>query len=351
PEGVGPALVRRLVVEPSPMSPAPPEAPGRERLPGGAPAGVGPLDAPYGAAPPPPAASLTSPAVPAEPARPAAKGDRRRLVIELVIVLAIFPFPYVVSAVQALVAYLLGEGPGKRLPILFAGHTGAGFPFILLDVLLPLAAAALVLYLLSLPGGDGGPAAIGLDRKQMRADLALLLPVFVLCDLIPIAGGGLLLTALGVHGPSPATGGLPAYYSVAYVAMAVVAGVVEELVVLGYLVRRLEQLGLRPLWVVVIAVTVRGSYHLYYGWGVLPILAWATVSVLVYRRFRRLAPFVVVHALWDTGLFLLGHFLLLEIIILTPLTIVFTSMWWHYLPPKAPPPSGGRTEPEAWSAH
>jgi len=361
PEGVGPALIRQLVEEPTPISQAPPEAPDRERLPGGAPAGVGPLDAgaapgaarSYGATVPPAGAVpwTALPIPPAEPARPVPRHARRRLALELVIVLAIFPLPYVITAIQALVAYLLGEGAGRRIPVLFPGHTGAGFPFILLEVLLPLGAGALVLYLLSLPGGDGGPAAIGLDRKQTRADLALLLPVFVLCDLVPIGGGGLLLHALGVHGPSPATGGLPAYYDAAYVAMAAVAAIVEELVVLGYLVRRLEQLGLRPLFVVVVAVAVRGSYHLYYGWGVLPILAWATVSVVLYRRFRRLAPFIIVHALWDTGLFLLGHFLFAEIVVLTPLTIAFTAMWWRYLPPRAPPRSGWGTEAGGWPGH
>lgn len=364
PEGVGPAVVRQLVVEGAPLPEAPPEAPGRERLPGGAPAGVGPLEkddtgsglrpapparfGPAGPFPPVAPAALPPPmaiqAPPAAAARPVPRAHRRRLVAELVIVLAVFPLPYAVSAVQALVAYLLGEGAGSRIPILFAGHKGIGFPFVLVEVLLPLAAGALVLYLLSVPGGDGGPAAIGLDRKQIRADLALLLPVFAFCELIPIAGGGLVLHALGVRSPTPATGGLPAYYGIAYVAMAVVAGIVEEIVVLGYLVRRLEQLGLRPLWVVVLAVAVRGSYHLYYGWGVLPILAWATVSVLLYRRFRRLAPFVIVHALWDSGLFLSGRFLFAEIVILTPLTIAFTAMWWHYLPPKAPPPSSVGSE-------
>ncbi|HXY44445.1 MAG TPA: CPBP family intramembrane glutamic endopeptidase [Acidimicrobiales bacterium] len=293
----------------------------------------------------------TSPVPPAEAARPVARKDRRRLVVELLIVLSVFPLPYVVSALQALVAYLLGEGPGRRIPILFPGHIGAGLPFVLLEVALPLAAAALALYLLSLPGGDGGPSAIGLDRKQPRGDLALLLPVFVLCDLIPIAGGSLVLTALGVHGPSPATGGLPTYYDLAYLAMAVVAGIVEEIVVLGYLVRRLEQIGLKPFWVVAIAVAVRASYHLYYGWGVLPIVAWATVSVLVYRRFRRLGPFILVHALWDSGLFLLGHYLLAEVVLLTPATIVFTAMWWRYLPPKGPPPGGRGTGAEAWSTN
>ena len=390
PEGVTPAVVRQLVVDSAPLSKAPPEAPARERLPGGAPAGVGSLagtdpTTPRGSSLGPPAAfdSLTAPGPvasnpetladgpssrpayarglemsagpglspppvsPAEAARPVPRSDRRRIAIELVIVLAIFPLPYVLSALQQLVASALGEGPGQRIPTIFPGHVAAGFPFVLFLVALPLAAAALVMYLLSLPGADGGPKAIGLDRTQIRADLALLLPVFFVCNLVPILGGGVLLRALGVRGVSPSLGHLPTYYDVAFVAMAVVAGIVEEVVVLGFLVRRLEQLGLRPIVVVLVAVAVRGSYHLYYGWDVLPILAWATVTVLFYRRYRRLAPFILVHVLWDTGVFLAGRFLLGEAMILTVSSIVFTAMWWHYLPPK-PTVAVPGSEPPAW---
>lgn len=406
PETVGPAVVRQLVVEPAPATPAPPEAPARERLAGGAPAGIGPVEAPrqpagqgrpgqvaspgqesgpaqpaspgspgspgapgspgqaWGRPPPAPGARLwdgrtgaiSAPAV-AEPARPVARSMRRRVTIEILVVLAVFPLPYSIAAVQDLVGYLLGEGPGNRIPILFPGHDGAALPFVVLEVLLPLAAAAVVLYLLSFgdldapPGARGGraagPAAIGLDRSQLRGDLALVLPVFAFCNLIPIVGGGVVLHALGVHSPNPSTSGLPSYYGIAYVAMAIVAGIVEEIVVLGYLVRRLEQLGMRPLWVVVIAVAVRGSYHLYYGWGVVPILAWATVSVVLYRRYRRLGPFIVVHMLWDTGLFLAGHVLTAEILVLTPLTIAFTAMWWRLVPVPAARIPGGSTG--AWS--
>jgi hypothetical protein len=102
--------------------------------------------------------------------------------------------------------------------------------------------------------------------------------------------------------------------------------------------------------VVLVAVAVRGSYHLYYGWDVLPILAWATVTVLFYRRYRRLAPFILVHVLWDTGVFLAGRFLLGEAMILTVSSIVFTAMWWHYLPPK-PTVAVPGSEPPAWHGH
>ena len=98
---------------------------------------------------------------------------------------------------------------------------------------------------------------------------------------------------------------------------------------------------------------MRGSYHLYYGWGVLPILAWATITVILYRRYRRLAPFIIVHVLWDTGVFLAGGFLAGEAVVLTVATIVFTAMWWHYLPPKPPPGKAGNQAPEAraWPGH
>ena len=77
------------------------------------------------------------------------------------------------------------------------------------------------------------------------------------------------------------------------------AGIVEEIVVLGYLVRRLEQRGFSPVVVVAIDVAVRVSYHLYYGWNVIPIACWALASVLVYRRVRRLLPFILLHFAWD----------------------------------------------------
>jgi hypothetical protein len=80
-------------------------------------------------------------------------------------------------------------------------------------------------------------------------------------------------------------------------------------------------------------VLVRVSYHLYYGAGVLPILAWAIVSVLLYRHYRRLLPFIVVHVLWDTTTLLAAFYgtkvILVSGLILLPTTITFTAVWWN----------------------
>jgi membrane protease YdiL (CAAX protease family) len=256
---------------------------------------------------------------------------RRRLKWEIVIVLAIFPLPYVVNALAVLIQSAAHEGTPGRFPLPIPSHLGLSFLIDLALSLEPLAAAALVIYLLSI-SGEGGGRAIGLDRADPKRDLALVLPVFLLCFLIPEAGVSALLRGVGVSSIAPASQSLPDYYAIAAIVMAVTAGVVEEIVVLGFLVRRLEQGGHSPAVVVTVAVVVRISYHLYYGWGVLPILAWALASVLVYRRYRRLGPFIVVHLLWDIGLLLVPFFgkgvLGFEAIVLAPSTFVFW-LWWR----------------------
>jgi hypothetical protein len=80
---------------------------------------------------------------------------------------------------------------------------------------------------------------------------------------------------------------------------AISAGLVEEIVVLGFSYRVLERLGLSDRAIIAVLVVLRMSYHLYYGVGALVLLPWAFLSVLYYRRYRRLWPLIVGHAVWD----------------------------------------------------
>jgi uncharacterized protein len=82
------------------------------------------------------------------------------------------------------------------------------------------------------------------------------------------------------------------------------AGVIEELVVLAFVVVTLRQAG-RPWWeVTLIALVLRGSYHIYYGPGVFGILVWAALYYWIYLRFRSLIPMMVCHIAWDAVGFL-----------------------------------------------
>ncbi|MFJ3957514.1 CPBP family intramembrane glutamic endopeptidase [Arthrobacter sp. NPDC090010] len=81
-------------------------------------------------------------------------------------------------------------------------------------------------------------------------------------------------------------------------------GILEETLVVGYLFRRLGQLGVRPGWILLISAVLRGSYHLYQGFG--PFLGNVVMGLVfgwVYLRWGRVMPLVIAHALLDVGAF------------------------------------------------
>jgi membrane protease YdiL (CAAX protease family) len=143
----------------------------------------------------------------------------------------------------------------------------------------------------------------------------------------------------------------PPQYLVAGLVTSVVAGVLEEIVVLGYLVRRLEQRGWSVTWIVAVAVAVRVSYHLYYGPGVIPIVLWATASVLFYMRVRRLLPFIICHVAWDTmvtiGPYSHGAALSFDGIFLAASIVMFLR-WRRWHPAPALHPSASRPGAPPW---
>jgi membrane protease YdiL (CAAX protease family) len=102
--------------------------------------------------------------------------------------------------------------------------------------------------------------------------------------------------------------GQPAHQDTSYVIFTVVAsltaGIVEETVVLAFVVTTLRQ-ARRPLAeIVLVAVLLRCSYHDYYGLGVLGIAIWAAVFIWLFLRTGSVLPLIVVHVLWDTAIFL-----------------------------------------------
>jgi Type II CAAX prenyl endopeptidase Rce1-like len=263
--------------------------------------------------------------------------DRGPLTTELLIVLAVFPLPAVIAAVGLLIARIqlgvplpwgAGIASAVRGPWLWAGLEASG-------QLARLAAAALVWYLLTRSGE--GLAAIGIGGRKFRMDLALVLPVFIAVQYIPQTFGRDLLSWLHLHGfylSAALQMQSPAALTTAQIIAAAAAGIVEEIVVLGFVVRRLEQLGLRSSSVVMIAVLVRVSYHLYYGWNAVPIALWALATVLVYLRIRRLLPFILCHIAWDVAIPLrlfyasAYHVLLIAAILVS----AGLALWWSRQP-------------------
>ncbi|WP_443058121.1 CPBP family intramembrane glutamic endopeptidase [Streptomyces sp. NBC_00820] len=91
---------------------------------------------------------------------------------------------------------------------------------------------------------------------------------------------------------------------------AVQNAVLEEVIVVGYLLRRLRQLGWSPVAALAASAVLRGSYHLYQGiGGFVGNMVMGVVFVWLYRRWGRVGPLVVAHSLLDIGAFV-GYALL-----------------------------------------
>ena len=89
---------------------------------------------------------------------------------------------------------------------------------------------------------------------------------------------------------------------------------VEEVIVAGYLVLRLEQMGWPPVAITATSAVLRGAYHLYQGIGQgLANMLMGVVFAEWYRRTRRTMPLIIAHTLLDVVAFV-GYALLRDVI-------------------------------------
>ena len=173
---------------------------------------------------------------------------------------------------------------------------------------LALVPVLLVLHFLRRSGE--GRRAIGLDMRRWKSDVvkgALLAAV--------LGGTGLafylLAYKLGMNVRIAAvTTNREWWTPILLVASASYNAVLEEVIVLAYMIHRTAQLGWKPWQQVGGSALVRGSYHLYQGFGgFIGNVAMGTVFALFYRRWGRVMPFIWAHLFIDAGAFL-GYYYL-----------------------------------------
>lgn len=161
------------------------------------------------------------------------------------------------------------------------------------------------------PGGRGpGLRALGFDSARPGPDL-------VRGALVAAAiGGSGLLLYLGARASGFNLTVVPEALPDVWWKFPVLIGsalqnaVVEEVIVVGYLLRRLGQLGWTPAAALLASSLLRGTYHLYQGiGGFVGNLAMGVIFVLLYRRWGRVMPLVIAHALIDIVAFV-GYALL-----------------------------------------
>jgi membrane protease YdiL (CAAX protease family) len=178
----------------------------------------------------------------------------------------------------------------------------------LVSILSGAAPVLLVFYLLARNGE--GPSSIGVDFTQPVRDL---LRGAGLAALIGGCGLGLYLIAYksGVALNVVAENLPDVWWRIPVLLLSAFQnGLLEEVLVTGYLLTRLRKLGVAPVYAVAISATLRGSYHLYQGLGGFAgNAAMGVIFAILFLRWRRANPMIIAHTLIDAVAFI-GYALL-----------------------------------------
>jgi len=178
--------------------------------------------------------------------------------------------------------------------------------FQLLDIVFAVMPALLAIYLLN---RSSPRPALGLDLRRWRSDV---LWSIVLAGVIGVPGLLLYLGAreLGLN-TIVAAANLSGWWSGPVLVLSAAAnGVLEEIVVVGYLLTRLRDVGWGVAAAITFSAVLRGTYHLYQGFGAfLGNAIMGVVFAVFFLRTRRLWPLVLAHTLLDVVAFL-GYTLL-----------------------------------------
>ena len=239
-------------------------------------------------------------------------GQRRALVVEIILVLAVTLGLSGLRSLLALLDALLAPGsladqsvainaPVRKTELLDLAYQLTG-------VIQLLAWGALGCYLLWRSGI--APRSLGLDRRPASRDVGLGI------GLAAVIGG----PGLGLYLLAHATGlnltVLPSALADTWwrvpvlIAAAMANALAEELLVVGYLITRLRQLGSGEGGAVLASAALRGSYHLYQGFGgFVGNLLMGLVFGRVWQRTHRIWALVSAHALIDIVAFV-GYALL-----------------------------------------
>jgi membrane protease YdiL (CAAX protease family) len=241
---------------------------------------------------------------------------RRWLVTELWLVFALSLGASGVRALVALVADVASGVPLGRQAAVLNGSLAPGRPWLdltlqLVYLLAALVPVALALHLLARSGE--GARTIGFDLTRPGPDLlrgaalAAVVGGTGLAFYLAVQAAGLDLTVVAEDLPA-------VWWRIPFLVLSAAQNaVLEEVLVGGYLLHRLRQLGWGDGRALAVSAVLRGSYHLYQGLGGFAgNLVMGLLFGRLYQRWGRVGPFVAAHTLIDVVAFvgyavLAGH--------------------------------------------
>ena len=167
----------------------------------------------------------------------------------------------------------------------------------LAGIAFPLVPMLLSLYLLKLTGDR---ARIGFDLRRPGFDLGR---GFLAAAVIGIPGLAFYFAAreLGFNtNVAPANLAANWWTIPVLVGYSLMNGLLEEVVMLGFVLKRFEQMRMGPWVAIAVSAVIRGAYHLYQGFGgFVGNIVMGLVFGWMYRRWGRVMPLVVAHVILD----------------------------------------------------
>jgi uncharacterized protein len=241
---------------------------------------------------------------------PVSRGTMRS---EVLLVLGLSLGQSAIYATVSIVAKLTADGPLSRQTASLNTSTSArpwlDLTYQLLGIFFALLPVLLAVHLLNRDPGDAGRT-LGLDARRPGADL---LRGAGLAALIGLPGLALFWAAarLGINATLVPAALPDLWWTVPVLILAAAQNaILEEVIVVGYLVTRLRQLHWRLGVIIATSALLRGSYHLYQGFGAFVGNAvMGVIFTLFFLRTRRVMPLVVAHTLLDIVAFV-GYALL-----------------------------------------
>ncbi|GAB2581136.1 CAAX amino protease [Paractinoplanes abujensis] len=243
------------------------------------------------------------------------QATRPILTAEIIIVLLLSLGQSAIYSVVSLIAKLTADKPlSQQAAVLNASQSPRPYldlTYQLLGTFFDLIPVALALYLL-LRDHISPRTELGLSFDRQRFDWGWG-TLLAACIGIP----GLLLVyvakLLGINAEIVPAALQPVWWAVPVLILAAVQNaVLEEVIVVGYLMTRLKQWGMSTVAIVATSAVLRGSYHLYQGFGAfIGNAVMGVVFSLFYLRYKRVMPLIVAHTLLDVVAFV-GYALLPE---------------------------------------
>jgi membrane protease YdiL (CAAX protease family) len=186
-------------------------------------------------------------------------------------------------------------------PSAASGRPGLDLAFQLVRVLFGVVPAFLALHLLK---RSGPPDSLGLRTGRVGLDTAT---GAGLAAAIGIPGLALYAVsrAIGIETTVIPEALPPAWWTIPVLLLSAVQNAfLEEVVVVGYLLIRLRELSWSVPLAVAASAVLRGSYHLYQGFGgFIGNAVMGIVLALFFIRFKRVSVLIIAHAIIDSAAF------------------------------------------------